>query len=229
MTPRCMVGRGIALRCVIGRGVTLRCMVGRGITLRCVIGRGIALRCVVGRSVAAGSVTIPGTARTCVPGLLRARPWHVRRTRPRRVPLAGGRSVSRAGVPGLPIPGGCRISAAGGDDLARLVIEPRLHGRVSMLPGLVAPPLIRRGGDLIARIIHAVSVSLCAARDALSGVFPGRRGSGRALPGSGKAAARRSPRAADAVTAGRRARRPRPATGPAALALTTVLPGRYPP
>jgi len=41
-----------------------------------------------------------------------------------------------------------------------LVIELGLHWHVGMLPGLVSPPLVRRGGDLIARMVHAASVSL---------------------------------------------------------------------
>ncbi len=100
---------------------------------------------------------------------LRAPP---RPARPARHPSC---SPCRGPVPRRPGP-----AADGGDErVVFLVFGGELRGVVAAQAGHAPPPLNRRVGDLIARITHPESVSLTRASDAVSRVFPGRRGGAR--------------------------------------------------
>ena len=128
-----------------------------------------------GRAAGPVLVTWPGCGPgTGLPGLSLAGPRHPRCTQLRDIPLAG--------EPGLPPPGLATASGrhvTGRGEIEGLAIERTLGRHIGVLPGRVRPPLLRWRGDLIARQTHVGSVSLRAAPNALSGVFPGRcRGEG---------------------------------------------------
>jgi hypothetical protein len=151
-----------------------------------------------------------------------------------------GRPCPGGQCPGRQCPGGPAIAnrrqAPGGGEIGGLVIERATGPRIGIVPGRVGSPPVRRCGDLVARESHVGSVSLCAALNALSGVFPGvvvAAERSRGCPGDREViAAARGHRRATGTPPGLRAPAcpGRPAKLVAAvIALTTVIPGRYPP
>jgi hypothetical protein len=134
-----------------------------------------------GRAVArmGGAMPVTSLGRppvTAMRGVSLAGSWHRHGAHRRDIP--------RAGEPGLPRPGqarthpgGLRIAnrrqVLGRGEIDGLVIERGAGRRVGIILGRVGPPPVRRCGDLVARETHVGSVSLHAALNALSDVFPG--------------------------------------------------------
>ena len=160
-------------------------------------------------------------------------PRHPRGTQLRDIPWLASRACPCLGWPrraGGTLPAGARSRGSPWTDPG---------GHIGVLPGRVRPPLLRGRGDLITRQTHVGSVSLRAAPNALSGVFPGRcRGDG-VLSGSpggrdgSTASARRPTTEPQRRRLSPRGHRPdlrgRPWLAAALIALTAAIPGRYPP
>jgi len=140
---------------------------------------GRAPRC--GRTVTrvGGAMPVTSLGRppvTGMRGVSLAWSWHRHGAHRRDIPWAGDPVLPRPGQ-ARPYPGGLRIAnrqqVPGRGEIDGLVIERGAGRRVGILLGRVGPPPVRRCGDLVARETHVGSVSLHAALNALSGVFPG--------------------------------------------------------